>query len=210
MDDLKLLDSHNEKVLGLIWTPTEDRFIYKVKLNFATKFRNVRKGPYLDGLSLDANLPKILTKRMIQSQVAAIYDPLGLNVPFTLIPKVLMRETITNERNMGSVCGWDDAIPERLRDKWSNFFHEVFELENLSFARCVKPENALGKPMLVIYSDGSLLAYGACAYVRWELVDGHYESHLVMAKNRIAPIKQLTIPHLELCGGHNLPTAGLN
>ena len=54
--------------------------------------------------------------------------------------------------------------------------------------------------MLVIFSDASILAYGACAYVRWELNDGQFEANLLIAKNRIAPRKQLTMPRLELCG----------
>ena len=54
--------------------------------------------------------------------------------------------------------------------------------------------------MLVIFSDGSSTAYGACAYVRWELEESHFNLQLVLAKNRIAPTKALTIPRLELCG----------
>ncbi|XP_068203689.1 uncharacterized protein [Palaemon carinicauda] len=55
-------------------------------------------------------------------------------------------------------------------------------------------------PMLVIFSDGSSVAYGACAYVRWGLEGDSYVSQLILAKNRIAPTKKLTIPRLELCG----------
>jgi hypothetical protein len=52
---------------------------------------------------------------------------------------------------------------------WVNFFKELFGLENLRFQRCVQPENAIGDPMLVVFSDGSKIAYGACAYVRWQV-----------------------------------------
>jgi hypothetical protein len=51
-----------------------------------------------------------------------------------------------------------------LRIEWVNFFKELFGLENLRFQRCVQPENAIGDPMLVVFSDGSNIAYGACAY----------------------------------------------
>ena len=44
------------------------------------------------------------------------------------------------------------------------------------------------------------MAFGCCAYVRWKVGDDEYESRLVMAKNRIAPRKALTVPRLELCG----------
>jgi hypothetical protein len=81
-----------------------------------------------------------------------------------------------------------------------NFFKELFGLENLRFQRCVQPENAIGDPMLVVFSDDSKIAYGACAYVRWQVGMDNFKSRLVIAKNRIAPIKQLSVPRLELCG----------
>lgn len=64
----------------------------------------------------------------------------------------------------------------------------------------IYPLKDVGDPVLIIYSDGSTLAWGACAYVRWALKDGRFESKLLIAKNRIAPSKQLSIPRFELCG----------
>ncbi|XP_037773228.1 uncharacterized protein LOC119568898 [Penaeus monodon] len=42
-------------------------------------------------------------------------------------------------------------------------------------------------------------AYGACAYVRWQTGEHEFESHLIAARNKIAPMKQMSIPRLELC-----------
>ena len=53
--------------------------------------------------------------------------------------------------------------------------------------------NETGGPVLHVFADASKVAYGACAY----LVKGN-ESAFVMAQNRVAPLKQLTIPQLEL------------
>ncbi|CAG2219532.1 unnamed protein product [Mytilus edulis] len=44
-----------------------------------------------------------------------------------------------------------------------------------------------------IFTDSSQLAYGTCAYLVTEK-----ESALVMAKNRVAPLKSVTLPNLEL------------
>ena len=52
----------------------------------------------------------------------------------------------------------------------------------------------------MIFSDGSDDAYGACAYVRWELASGGFDSNLVVSKNRLAPIKRMSIDRIELCG----------
>lgn len=52
--------------------------------------------------------------------------------------------------------------------------------------------------MLVLFFDGSSLAIGACAYIRWETAWDTFFAELLTAKNRIAPTRQLTISRLEL------------
>ena len=49
------------------------------------------------------------------------------------------------------------------------------------------------------FSDNSKKAYGAAVYLRLEDEAGNPESHLVMSKTRLAPIKRKTLPRLELC-----------
>ena len=66
--------------------------------------------------------------------------------------------------------------------------------------RCIKPQNYDGDPILVIFSDGSKEAYGACAYVRWQLTDGKYDNQLLLSKNRLAPLKTMSIDRTELYG----------
>ena len=121
-----------------------------------------------------------------------IYDPLGLISPFTLMAKIYLRETWS--RNLG----WDDALPAELCNKWSNFFAALFKLQRLCLERCLRPENSHGRPWLIILSDGSDLAYGFAAYIRWKLDDGSYWCRLIMAKCRIAPINKLSTPQMEL------------
>ena len=58
----------------------------------------------------------------------------------------------------------------------------------------------MGLPMLIVFSDGSKLAFGAAAYIRWELKAGGYWSRLIMAKCRIAPKDMISIVRMELCG----------
>ncbi|XP_068214788.1 uncharacterized protein [Palaemon carinicauda] len=85
-------------------------------------------------------------------------------------------------------------------EPWVSYFCELFGTETLHFERNVKPTSAKGLPLLVIFSDSSTNAYGAVAYARWELESGAFESRLIVAKSRIAPSRQLSIPRLELCG----------
>ena len=73
-------------------------------------------------------------------------------------------------------------------------------MNNIKFKRCVKPKDAANEqPMLIIFSDGSSNAFGACAYARWKLNDGRYRCNLILSKNRLAPIKKISIDRIELC-----------
>lgn len=85
--------------------------------------------------------------------------------------------------------GWDEPMSEDIKAKWVQFFRGLNELQTLTFKRCLMPDNAEGDPVLVIFSDGSQQAYGACAYIRWHTNNDTYESSLVIAKNRISPVK---------------------
>ena len=157
----------NLRVLGVGWKPKEDVIVYEVTLNFSQKRRGVRTGHNLMLNDLPEALPDILTKRIVLQQVMKIYDPLGLVCPFTLIGKIYLRETWS--RNLG----WDDQLPVDLRAKWLKFFISLFELEKLSLQRCLRPPEAVGNPWLIVFSDGSDVAYGFVAYIRWELADGN-------------------------------------
>ena len=137
----------------------------------------------------DIHIPDILTEHTILSQVNSIYDPLGLAGPYTVRAKILMRKLWTNETKLD----WDDPIPEENRREWVIFFKDLPEMEKIAVKRCMKPSNAVGNPVLVIFSDGSNNTYGACAYVRWELSTREFDSYLILSKNRLAPVKRMSI-----------------
>ena len=54
------------------------------------------------------------------------------------------------------------------------------------------------------FSDASERAYSAVLYLRMECTDGRIQVSLVSSKTKVAPIKKLTIPRLELCGAQLL------
>ena len=53
--------------------------------------------------------------------------------------------------------------------------------------------------MLIIFCDTSQGAYGTCAYVHWECLDGSISTSLLCSKGRVTPKKPMSMPHLELC-----------
>ena len=180
------------KVLGVVWDTVTDQLYYKAKLNFSEKKRKLRSNPDLELSQIKEEFPKDLTRRMVLSQVNGIYDPIGLLCPFVLKAKILLRD-ITS---VGA--GWDEPLPEEVRAKWLSFFTEMFNLNAIAFPRSLTPLNAIREPVLVIFSDASKLAFGACAYIRWKTKVNKFESRLIMAKSRLAPKKELTMPRLEL------------
>ncbi|XP_063446979.1 uncharacterized protein LOC134726470 [Mytilus trossulus] len=192
MEGLNVVRTDEEKILGMIWQPMSDTFTLKIKLNFSPKRKGVRTGFNLNVQQID-DIPQNLTRRTVLSQVSSIYDPLGLVTPYILSAKLLMRSMCTK-----SDIGWDTPLDEQLITTWIEFFRGLFELENIKVPRRLKPEFTIGSPTLVIFSDASQVAYGACAYVRWQ-TGNNYETRLLYSKNRIAPTKQLSIPRLELC-----------
>lgn len=54
------------------------------------------------------------------------------------------------------------------------------------------------------FSDASEQAYAAVVYLRMRSDDGATQIALVSSKTKVAPIKKLTIPCLELCGAQLL------
>ena len=181
-------------VLGTQWNPVNDTISFQVTINFSKKKRGLRIQPNIKREEIDTNIPEVLTKRLVLQQVMSIYDPMGLASPFTLLGKIYLRETWL----LG--LDWDDPIPPSLHQKWVKFFKSLFQLEDLSFPRCMKPENAVGNPWLVLLSDGSDIAYGCAAYVRWQCLDGSVAVRLMMSKSRIAPINKVSTPRMELNG----------
>jgi hypothetical protein len=53
-----------------------------------------------------------------------------------------------------------------------------------------------------LFCDSSTKAYGAVGYLRSEDEDGNVIISIVLSKVRVAPVKQITLPRLELLGGH--------
>ena len=84
--------------------------------------------------------------------------------------------------------------------EWRTFFQQLYDVQDISFPRCYQPSTSLGKPVLIVFDDGSKEAFGAVAYARWEVTPKCFWARLIMAKCRVAPMRAMTIPRLELAG----------
>ena len=175
--DVKTLDLNYdnlpiERALGVHWCVESDTFGFRMLVK-----------------------DKPLTRRGILSIVSSIYDPLGFATPFTLITKKLLQDLCREER-----LGWDDQLPDCYLRRWEKWRNELPSLERLSFPRCVKPRDfgEVKSRQLHIFSDASSIGYGSVVYQRLCDNQGHIHCSFLIGKARLAPIKPVTIPRLEL------------
>ena len=122
------------------------------------------------------------------SYICTLYDPIGIICPFILPAKHLFQQTCRRK------AGWDEALnaeESRIFEKW---------LHQLETAKKIEVDRPLpyGKHAeLHHFCDASDFAHAAVSYLRVTNYDGVHVSFL-FAKSRLAPIKKLTIPRLEL------------
>ncbi|XP_005167247.1 uncharacterized protein [Danio rerio] len=138
------------------------------------------------------------TLRNVYKVLATQYDPLGYLIPFTTKAKILIQD-LWNLK-----VGWDDVIhPESLRIQWRQWEAELANLHTVEIPRAYIPPCADTEGMqrtIHIFCDASERAYGSVAYLC--TLDQHNQTHVafVMARSRVAPRKQISMPRLELCG----------
>ncbi len=136
------------------------------------------------------------TMRYIHKDLATQYDPLRFSIPFTTRVKGLVQRLWTRPRD------WDDPnIPADLLEKWNVWEKELPDLCKLRLPRCNPPVDfdvQESRLSLHVFGDASEVAYGSVAYLRAEQ-HGKIHTAFVMARSRVAPKRQLSMPHLELC-----------
>ena len=134
------------------------------------------------------------TRRGILSTVSSIYDPLRFVAPVLLEGKKILQE-LYRERT-----DWDDPVPEAVKKRWERWRAELPSLEELSIPRCYKPLSfgPIASAGLHHFSDASTQRYGQCSYLRLTNHKGNIHHTFVIGKARVAPLKPVTVPRLEL------------
>ncbi|GFX39364.1 putative RNA-directed DNA polymerase from transposon X-element [Trichonephila clavipes] len=129
-----------------------------------------------------------ISKRNVLAMVHKIFDPLGILSPTTLLPKVLLQEAWKLKLK------WDDPLPENIQKIFRNWRDEIVYLEKVNIPPYVEiNENS----ELHLFVDACKSFYWACVYIRTVTPLG-VKIRLIRAKSRVAPLKTMTIPRLEL------------
>ena len=160
-----------ERALGVCWSLEIDSLSFRIQLHDSP-----------------------LTRRGILSSISSVYDPLDLASPFVLIGRRILQNLCRDK------LGWDEPVSDEIRNAWQRWRTGLPTLEDLNIPRCFKSNemNNSINASLHHFSDASNNGYGQATYLRLEDSSGHVTCNLVMGKSRVAPLKVVSIPRLEL------------
>lgn len=169
---LTIDDDKSIKTLGIHWNPSSDHLGFNIP-------------------TPDTNA--IETKRLFLSQAARLYDPLGWLAPSTILVKMLFQKLWKANIN------WDDPLPKPIEEEWSKLRQTITFFKSLRIPRWIKM-TPTSRVQIHGFCDASMAAYAAVVFVRVENDDQNVLVNLVTAKTKVAPLKILSLPRLELCG----------
>lgn len=161
-------------VLGLLWNTETDTLSCN-----------------LENLALYSSLGQI-TKKNMMSLIQKIYDPVGFFCPVILPPRLIMQETWRRG------LAWEERLPNDLEADFRKWYKHLSFSKDCNIPRRMS-NSVLSRSILSLhmFSDASKSAYGACVLLRSEN-DGNVSVQMLIAKSRVAPIENVTIPRLEL------------
>ena len=177
-------DGKSMKILGYKWVCKDDLLSPGFsELNFNKKSRGMRDPNEIRMDSVDnvdsvlANT--VLTRRIVISKIAELYDPIGIWEPLKL--QLKLDAVVLNGMN------WDAKLPEDLQNHWKSKLKEFLDIPLLSVPRCVIPDNA-ADPMsvrLLCFSDAAVAAGGAAIYASYKVSDSEYSCKLLTSKSKL-------------------------
>ncbi|XP_070541647.1 uncharacterized protein [Ptychodera flava] len=163
-------------LVGMKWNTVTDEIGYKDK---DTKLTD----------QSDCDTSELHTKREVVKRVASLYDPLGYVSPVHIRAKMLIQEI------WKSNLDWDESLPQEIVTNWREIRNDLDHVTDTVLARRYFPDCSSDNNdyELHCFADASMKGYGCATYLVHDS-----KSSLVMAKNRVAPIKEITLPKLEL------------
>nr|CAI5831914.1 unnamed protein product [Callosobruchus analis] len=172
-DSYHITDNNVHRVLGINWRAQNDM------LNFHVDERSISN--------------RTVTKRTILATISSIFDPLGLAQPVIITAKILLQGL------WQAKVGWDETPAADIVRSWNQYRQQLPCLNLITQPRQVTVKNP-NTIELHGFCDSSERAYGACIYIKSSNANGETSVRLLAAKSRVAPLKVISLPRLELCG----------
>jgi hypothetical protein len=187
--------SNDKEVLRSIPECDRAKEVKDLSFNSNSKALGVRWDVSADELFFDmlVDESKPVTRRNMLSIISSMFDPLGLVSPALIIGKVLFQNATRLK------IGWDEGVPPDLKERWYAWLQTMTQIKMIKVPRCIKPsvfDDALIE--LHHFSDASMIAFGSCSYLRCVNKQGEINVALIFSKGKVAPIKTVSIPRLEL------------
>ena len=175
--NLELEQLPTQSALGMKWNIEDDKFVWEMS----------------DKL-MSATSKKPVTRRSLVSVVYSLFDPLGFIAPYIMKAKLIL-QMLSRKK-----IGWDEPLEENENVQWMRWLDDLGKLKEVTVDRCFKPKGftQVQEIQLHLFSDASRQGYSAAAYLRVKDVDGRLHCSFVMGKARLAPIREISIPRLEL------------
>ena len=161
-------DTNPVKVLGLWWDTHSDMIFASPKPDAAM-------------------FNMLATKREILKWTSSVFDPLGLISPVIITAKLFLQSLWQQNLN------WDSQLSEDLSKTWYEIAINITQATAMPFPRQCIAMMTSTELTLHIFADASPRAYGAVAYLQQGT-----QSAILMSKSRAAPLKQHSLPRLEL------------
>ena len=157
-------------VLGIAWDPKSDCFYFNLELE---------------------RLTEPITRRSVLSKTAKLFDPLGWISPTIIVLKIFLQSlwALTKE--------WDQVLPVEHSDYWRECYSSLAALSEIRIPRYVGLTSTQQSCELHGFADASKLAYAGVVYLR--VLGEKPTVYLLGSKTKVAPVKTLSIPRLELC-----------
>ncbi|XP_023312074.1 uncharacterized protein LOC111692343 [Anoplophora glabripennis] len=133
------------------------------------------------------------TKRNILSFIGKMFDPLGILGPVITRGKLLLQQIWSRNLN------WDDPLPPDILKQWQEFEKGIIHMTAISVPRWLFLSDSIIAIEIHAFSDASEKAYGTCIYLRVLYSTRAVSTRLICAKSKVAPLKPITLPRLELC-----------
>ncbi|KAL9969544.1 hypothetical protein ACROYT_G021769 [Oculina patagonica] len=174
------------RVLGTSWNHAADKLVFTFK-------------------NLTSHLTEEhVTKRIILSSIAKIFDPLGMLSPVFVAFKILFQEIFKKE------IDWDTQLGGEVLKQWRSLLQDMQNISSFSIDRCYSSElNSLETSMIELhgFGDASERTFGGVVYLR--IQSGNSEREIALwwitkiekefkpfVQNRVVEIRKLISPDL--------------
>ena len=135
--------------------------------------------------STSCAITKYLTQRLVLSLVSKVFDPIGFVAPFTVGARLLLKD--------------NNGTTSSHKTLFKDFCADLPKLENIKIARSYF-NGPFDNVELHMFGDSSQDIFSAVAFLRITTPTGKVKTELafVLGKGRVAPMKVMTVPKLEL------------